>query len=234
MTGGIGNPDWQRRYVTSAVPILTATIADDTNRVTGIADSNGYEYLVVSTHDPGATTFKHIKVDWFQDQNATLQMGDTDWTIPPNSFNVVKVPVITRFYKIEIGPVGGASGNNTTLVVYGTNADQENLLTQNTAIPFIHAEPTIAAGATDTETATGIFGGNAMLMISDNGNNLWNASVQYYDWTTSAWATFWKGFGSFFGQTATQNIILPYAPIRVQTTNTDSAAHGFFIAVVTP
>lgn len=225
MTGGIGNPDWQRRYVTSAVPILTGTFLDDTNRVSGISDSNGYQYLLVSTNDPGATTYKHVKVDWFQDQGATLQMGTTDYTIQPNTFNVLKVPVITRWYKVEIGPVGGATGHNTTLVVYGTNADQENILTQNTAIPMAIASSSVAAGATMTTTVSGTFGGEVMLNMDDNVNNKWTAWMDYYDWSAAGWVTYWSTHGTDKGQAYTERIFLPYAPTRMNFRNDDTVSH---------
>lgn len=225
MTGGIGNPDWQRRYVTSAVPIASAIFADDTNRVTGILDSNGYQYLVVSETDPSGGTYRHIKVDWFQDQGATLQMGTTDWTVQPNAFIVVKVPVITRWYKIEVGPVGGTSGHNTTVVVYGTNADQENLLTQNTAIPMAAQNGSVAAGATETVIVSGTYGGEVMLSMDDNVNHTWTAWVEYYDWTTETWIQFWSAHGTDKGQAYTERIFLPYAPVRMNFRNDDTVAH---------
>lgn len=226
MTSGIGNPDWQRRYVTSAVPITTQIFADDTNRVTPIQDSNGYQYLLVSTSDPGASTYKHVKIDWFQDQAATLQMGDTDYTIPPNNFIVQKIPVITRWYKVEIGPVGGASGFNTTLVIYGTNADQDNILTQNTAIPL--AGQTIAAAAPNADNNVimgGIYGGEVMISMDDNVNNKWTAWLEYYDWTTSAFVQFWTAHGLDKGQAYSERLFLPYAPIRMHFRNDDTVNH---------
>lgn len=234
MTNGIGNPDWQRRYTVSAVPLLDLTYADSLNEVSGVVDSNGYQYLLVTTNATSSGAFLHVKVDWFRDAAATQQMGDTDWTLAPNAFTVIKVPVITRYFKLEIGPVGGVTGNTLEALVYGTNSDQENMMTQNTSYPLLHAEPTIAGANTDTEQMGGIFGGPVNLFISDNANNLWTASVQYYDWRDQTWTTFWRVYGSAVGQTITQQIYLPYAPIRIQITNNDTNPHSFFESLVGP
>jgi hypothetical protein len=226
VTGGIGNPDWQKRYVFSAVPILTEAYPDNTNSVSPIIDSNGYQYLIVTTNAPGSNVFAHVKVDWFQDQLATLQMGDTDWTIPPGTFIVVKVPIVTRFFKLEIGNVGGATGSTIQAVVYGTNADQDNLLTQNTAIPL--GGQTIAAatpGTTNSVIIAGMFGGEVMLTMDDNVNNKWTEWLEYYDWNTQTWIQFWTAHGLDKGQAYTERVFLPYAPIRMNCRNDDTVNH---------
>lgn len=225
MTSGIGNPDWQRRYTTSAVPLYTASYNDGIDSVSGILDSNGYQYLLITTNGAGSTVYARVKVDWFQDQNATLQMGSTTYTIPPGVFIVQKIPVATRFFKLEIGNVGGATGHTIQATIYGTNADQENILTQNTDTPFATQNNSVAAGATLTVIASGIFGGEVMMNIDDNVNNLWTAWVEYYNWSTQAWTQFWSAHGKDKGQGWTERIYLPYAPIRMNVRNDDTVAH---------
>lgn len=234
MTNGIGNPDWQRRYVTSAVPIFDLVYPDNVNGVSGVQDSNGYQYLVVSTSGFNSLVYAHVKVDWFQDQAATLAMGVTDWTIPPQSFIVTKVPVITRFYKVEIGPVGGTTGNNVTCVTYGTNLDQENLLTQNTAIPLGWGTPNVAAGATSTTILGGGFGGRVSVFVGQQTNNKWTAWLEYYDWTTQAWNKFWIMHGTDRGMSFRDDANLPYAPIRMNVRNDDTVAQGITWSVIAP
>jgi hypothetical protein len=234
VTNGIGNPDWQRRYVTSAVPLFTGSFADDAAHASGINDSNGYQYLQVSTNDAGASTFKFVQIIWWQDAAGTLEMGFTDWTIPPNTFEVIKVPVVTRYYMVQITPVGGASGTNTSVVIYGTNADQENLLTQNTATPLLFAQPAVAANGTFTQQMSGIFGGKVGLCMSHNTNNTWAGTIDYYDWNSQSWLTYWRIFGGSIGQSFNGDVYLPYAPIRVNLQNLDAAAHGMTCSLVAP
>lgn len=225
MTNGIGNPDWQRRYVTSAVPLVVSVFPDSGDFVTGINDSNGYQYLLLTETDPSGATYRRIKVDWFQDNAATLQMGSTTFTVPPNAFIVFKVPVVTRWYKVEVGPVGGTPGHNTTVTIYGTNADQENLLTQNTDQPLGSQNASVAAGATQTVIISGVFGGPAMITMDDNVNNKWTEWLEYYDWSTQTWIQFWSAHGTDKGQAWTEMVYLPYAPIRMNSRNDDTVAH---------
>lgn len=234
MGAQLGNPDWQRRYTTSMAPIATVTYNDNINSVSGLIDSNGFQYLLITTNAPNSLVFAHVKIDWFQDANATLQMGFTDYTLAPQAFIVQKIPVATRYFKIEIGPVGGTTGNTIQMVCYGTNADQENLLTQNTAIPIIGFSNSVASGATQTINTTGIFGGMASCHFSDDTNNLFNVSIDYYDWTTQLWRHFYLGFGASKGQAWTDNIVLPYAPIRANLTNTDTVARNLRCIVMAP
>lgn len=234
MTNGIGNPDWQRRYSFSAVPLLELTYSDSINSASGLIDSNGFQYLLITTNSNGSNTFDHVKVDWFQDANASIQQGDTDYTIAGQSFIVQKIPVVTRYFKLEVGPVGGTSGGSIVATVYGTNADQNDLLTQNTAIPFLEFSNTVGAGATTTVTGTGIFGGMATAHFSDDTNALFNVSLDYYNWTTQLWRHFYVAFGANKGQGWSDNVLLPYAPVRANLTNTDTAAHNLRVVLMTP
>jgi hypothetical protein len=225
VTSGIGNPDWQRRYVTSAAAIFALTYPDNINSVSGVQDSNGFQYFLVTTAGQSSNVYAHIQVNWFQDAAATMSLGTTDYTIPPLSFIVVKVPVITRYYTIAVGNVGGATGHNITVVIYGTNADQENLLTQNTAIPMGGQSVNAAVGATNSVIVAGIYGGEVMLTMDDNVNNKWTEWVEYYDWPTQTWIQFWTAHGTDKGQAYTERIYLPYAPIRINCRNDDTVVH---------
>ena len=234
MTNGIGNPDWQRRYNFSAVPLLELSYSDSFNGVSPLIDSNGFQYLLVTTSATGSNTFDHVKVDWFQDANASIQQGFTDYTISGQSFIVQKIPVVTRYFKLEIGPVGGTPGGNIVATIYGTNADQSDLLTQNTAVPFLEFSNTVGAGTTQTVTTTGMYGGLATVHFSDDTNAIFNVSLDYYNWTNQLWRHFYIGFGANRGQAWSDNIMLPLAPVRANLTNTDTAAHNLRVVIMTP
>lgn len=234
MTGGIGNPDWQRRYATSAAPLLGLNYPDNINSISAISDSNGFEYLILTINMGASTVYAHVKVDWYQDASGAVFMGTTDFTVPPGSFVAQKVPTMTRFYKVEIGNVGGATGHTINLAVYGTNADQENLLTQNTAVPQFQFNGNIGAGIVQTNLISGIFGGRVCVAINDETNNKWVAFMEYYDWTTQAWTLFWVARGADVGQSATIYPNLPYAPIRFNMDNIDVAIHAFDYSVIAP
>lgn len=216
------------------MPILGLQYSDSSNGISPVSDSNGYQYLLVTVNTGPSTAYMHASINWYQDSAGAVFMGSTDWVVPPASFIAQKIPVATRYYTMEMGPVGGGNGSSIGMTIYGTNADQENLLTQQTAQPMLFVGPTIAAGATDTETVSGIFGGSVQLSINDTANKLWSAKLQFYNWADQAFHSIWGGYGADLGQAWSGMVNLPYAPIRLLTTNTDTAAHQFFLAVVAP
>jgi len=234
MTNGIGNPDWQRRYDFSAAPLLGLIYPDNVNGVSPLSDANGYEYLILSTNSGSSSAISHVKVDWYQDLSGMTLLGDTDYTIPAQSFIVQKVPVMTRYYRVEIGPVGGTTGNNINLVVYGTNGDQENLLTQNTAIPLGRNAVLLGASVVSTTIIGGAFGGRVFVSVDQNVNNKWTAWLEYYDWTQQAWLQFWTIHGPDHGQSYSSDAVLPYAPCRINVRNDDTVSHTITWSVVGP
>lgn len=234
MTNGIGNPDWQRRYSFSAVPLLELTYPDSLNSISNLIDSNGFQYLLVTTNSSGSNTLDHVKIDWFQDANASIAQGHTDYTIAGQTFIVQKVPVVTRYFKLEIGPVGGASGGSIVATVYATNTDQENLLTQNTAQPLFWNSVTIGAGLIQTNIISGMFGGRVSVSINDNSNNKWVAWLEYYDWTTQTWNIFYLVRGADRGQSWTEFVNLPYTPCRINVFNGDTVGQLFTYSVIAP
>lgn len=234
MTTGIGNPDWQRRYTFSAAPILKLTYPDNINSASGLTDSSGFEYLLVTTNTVGSNTFDHVKIDWFQDVSGLIQLGVTDYTVSGQGFFVQKIPVMTRYFKLEIGPVGGVAGGSIIATIYGTNADQENLLTQNTSIPMLYINQTIGAGTILTQAVLGIDGGRAMVNVWDMVNNKWFLTIDYYDFTTQTYRPFYAVNGPDVGVAFRGDVILPYAPTRVNLNNLDVAANGFMLSIVAP
>lgn len=234
MTSGIGNPDWQRRYVSSAVPLLGLNYLDSGSSVSAVSDANGYQYLLVSTNSGSSQSYMHVLVNWYQDSGGTAYMGSTDWVIPPASFHVVKAPVITRYYTIELDNVGGTTGQTINVAVYGTNLDQENLLTQNTSIPLGNSRQSVNAGSTMTTALTSMFGGQVFVSLDQSSNNKWNMWLEYYDYTSKAWTQFEAWHGSDKGQSYSAIIVLPYAPVRMNVKNDDTVAQFITWAVIAP
>lgn len=234
MTTGIGNPDWQRRYNFSAVPLFSFSFTDTGAVATAVFDANGYEYIMVSVNTGSSVVFGHLVFTWSQDSAGAIPVDTHAFTFGPGSTQTIKLPVLTRYYFFNYTPSAGGTGQQVKGTIYGTNADQENLLTQNTDIPIIWANPSILAGATDTETYNATCGFGAVVMIDDGGNNLWTGTLQYYDFPTQSWKSFWRARGAAAGQTITQLVYLPYAPVRLQVTNNDTAVHTFILSMVGP
>jgi hypothetical protein len=234
VTNGIGNPDWQRRYVISATPLYAATFTDANTEISPTQDTNGFQYLMVSSNNGANTAYTHMQLNWYRDAAQTQFMIGTDWTIPPASSIVQRAPVMSRYYTLSTQSVGGATGGNINLVVYGTNADQENLLTQNTALPLGGDRTSIIAGATHTVIIGGIFGGRVSVNMDDDGNNKWTLYMEYYNWNIQGWVQFMTWHGTDKGQSFTGDVMLPYAPIRMNVRNDDTVAHFLTWSVIAP
>jgi hypothetical protein len=188
----------------------------------------------VTTNDPGATTYKRVFINWYQEKSLSTQMGTTDWTTQPGEFIVQKIPVVTRWYTFNTSPVGGATGHSTQITIYGTNADQENLLTQNTSQPQGHFSNVIGAGGNAMNIFGGTYGGEVMINVDDDTNNKWVAILKYYDWNTQAWTGFWFAHGLDKGQGWTERVFVPYAPIQITLINNDTVAHTLQATMVAP
>lgn len=234
MTSGIGNPDWQRRYNFSAVPLLSLTYNDIVNGNSGLQDSNGFPNLVITTQAGSSLVFSHVVVAWFQDSSGLVQIGTTDWTTPPQSQVSIKVPVAARYYTLSIGPVGGTTGHTIVATVYGTTSDEQNLLTQDTDIPLGHDNPTLGASAISTVMLAGIFGGRVYVSVDQNANNKWTSWLEYYDHSTQTWIQFWTIHGQDHGQSYNSDAVLPYAPVRINVRNDDTVSHVITWSVIAP
>src|SRR5487761_1660832 len=98
MALGQGNPDWQRRYTTSATPLFSGIFPDNTIRATSVQDSNGFEYLLVTVNTVGSVVYMNVGINWFRDAGTTQSLGTTNFTVPGGDFVVIKVPVVTRYW----------------------------------------------------------------------------------------------------------------------------------------
>lgn len=237
MTSGIGNPDWQRRYAFSAVPILSLTYNDNVNANSPLTDGNGFQYFLTTITMGSSTVFARVQFLWYQDANATQFLGTTDFVVGPNQFVVIKVPAMTRYFKLAVGNVGGTTGHTIGALIYGTNADQEDLLTQNTDVPLGSINATLGAHAAQTVTLPGMYAGRAMITANHSGNNLYTVWLEYYDWSTQTWIIYYNIHGTDHGMAFTEQVWLPYTPVRLNMRNDDTVAQvsqAYLITANTP
>lgn len=232
MTTGIGNPDWQRRYTFSAVPIYSSPFGVNGGFQGPTVDSNGYEYLIITAQMGVTTSFSHIFVVWYQDSAGTINIGGTDFMPVPSSSYSIKIPTAARYFRIQTQNAGGGTTGNMLILVYGTNADQVDTLTGATSVPIIYNNQTIGAGAIVTVAALATYGGEVMVSVDDNVNNKWTVWAEYYDWATAAWKQFWTAHGPDKGQSWNERIMIPYAPVRLNQRNDDTVSHSFYMAMV--
>lgn len=234
MTNGIGNPDWQRRYSASAVPLQSGQSIDSTQGAYPTTDANGYEYLMVIVDMNNTTSYQRITLYWSQDPASQQVLGNTIYVLGPGKTTARRVPVIGRYFQLGVSNVGGGNGAEIPIIIYGTNGGYGDLLEQNTAQPLLQKNLSIAAGATQVDTLSDTVGGRVNVCINDETNNVWLAFLQYYDYVAQNWVMFWVARGSDKGQSWNEFVNLPYAPCRLSVRNSDTTAHLFDYAVLGP
>lgn len=233
MTNGIGNPDWQRRYVFSAAPIQNLSINTAVQTFQVVTDANGYQYLLLSAATFSSTATTRVQVRWSVDSAGSTILGVTDFVILPNAFQVLKVPVMTRYYQIETTLVSASGSGTMSLIIYGTNADQDDLLTQSTAIPMAAINASLGANVSQQVVMGGMYGGRVFATFNHAGNNKWTGWFEYYDWSAQAWIIFYNVRGLDKGQSWSEQVWLPYAPVRCNMRNDDTVAQITQLYVIT-
>lgn len=232
MTSGVGNPDWQRRYVFSAQPIYTATVPPNVTTTSALQDANGFQNLIVDFNSIGTTAFINVEILWFQDAAGTISICNTEFFPVPNSNMSQKIPVMARYYKITTAFVSGAAGGSIKLAVFGTNSDNLQLLTQDNIDPFIYVNQSIGAGVNVTTAAGGMYGGLVRISLDQGVSNKWALEMDYFSPTAATWREFWSTYGSIQGIAFSGELRLPYAPVRLITSNLDTVAQTYIVSVI--
>jgi hypothetical protein len=232
VTTGIGNPDWQRRYTFSAVPLHSASYGVNGGFQGPVVDGNGFEYIIVTAQMGTTTSFTHIFIDWYQDSAGTIFIGGSDFMPVPTTSYSVKIPTATRYFRVRTQNAGGGTTGSALIVIYGTNADQVDTLTGATSVPIIYNNQSLGASAIVTVAANATYGGEVIVSVDDNVNNKWTAWAEYYDWSAAAWRQFWTAHGPDRGQSWTERIMIPYSPVRLNQRNDDTVAHTLIMAMV--
>lgn len=232
MTSGIGNPDWQRRYSFSAVPLYSASFAAAGTVTSPVVDANGYQYIMLTAQMSGTTSFTHIFVVWYQDSAGTIQIGGTDFMSVPGSSLTIKVPAAARYFRIQTVNVGGGNTGNFLILTYGSNADQDDTLTGQTSVPILYINASLGSGVIQQTTAAATFGGLATISVDQNFNTSWTAWAEYYDWSAAAWKQYVTWHGASKGQSFVDQVRLPYCPVRLNVRNDDTVARTMIASVV--
>lgn len=233
MTSGVGNPDWQRRYVFSAVPLYSALFSVSGTIVSPVIDANGFTYIILTSQAQGTTAFIHITVNWFQDSAGTILIGGTDFVTVPGAADSIKIPAAARYFKIQTTNVGGGTTGNTLILTYGSTADQYDVMTGVTSTPLVAISASLGSGVTSTAAFTHLLPGRVMVQFNHATNSNWLGFIEYYDWTTASWHIFYNAYGASKGQSWVEHIWLPFAPIRANVRNTDAAAQVTEMYVIT-
>jgi hypothetical protein len=233
VTSGIGNPDWQRRYTFSAVPLFSALFGLSGPVVSSPIDANGYPYIILTSRAAGTTAFIHVTVFWYQDSAGTILVSGTDFVTVPGADETIKMPAAARYFAIHTENVGGGTTGNTLILAYGTTADHHDMMTGITSQLIAAVNASIGAGVTSTVAFPNMLPGRVMVQFNHATNNLWQGWLEYYDRVAAAWTIFWNVHGTDVGMAYNTQVWLPFAPVRINVKNTDTVTQITQASVVT-
>jgi hypothetical protein len=233
MTTGIGNPDWQRRYAFSATPLFSSFFAVSGPIVSPVLDANGFPYIILTSKAGGTTAFIHFFINWYQDAAGTILLGGTDFVTVPGASETIKCPAMARYFTILTQNVGGGTTGTTLILVYGTVADQYDMMTGTTSVPLAAVNASLGAGVSQQVAFPHVLQGRVYATFNHGTNNNWLAFFDYYDFSATAWVTFYNVRGLDKGESWSEQLWLPSAPCRATVRNTDAAAQVTQMYVIT-
>lgn len=224
MVTGIGNPDWQRRYAFSAVPLYSANFSVNGSIASPIVDANGFPFIILTSQAAGTTAFIHITVDWYQDAAGTILIAGTDFVTVPGGTQTIKIPAAARYFKILTSNAGGGTTGTTLILAYGTSSDQYDMMTGTTSQLIASVNQSIGSGLQMVINFPYVLPGRVFASFNHGTNSNWLAFMEYYDWSAANWLFFYNVHGSDRGMGWSEQIWLPFAPVRATVRNTDAAA----------
>lgn len=224
MVNGVGNPDWQRRYVFSAAPLRTDTFSAAVQVVSPLLDNNGFQYLLHTVNSTGSTAFSSMQFSWYTDAAGTNLLTGTVVTVGPGFAQTFKIPCMTRYYKVNTTPVSASPTGTLITTTYGTNADQVAMLSEVIQNPMVSMSASLGASVSQNALMPSSLGGRVFVTVNHGGNNKWTAWLEYWDSSAQAYKIFYNMRGGDKGQSWGEHIWLPFAPIRVNMRNDDTVA----------
>lgn len=228
----IGYPDYNRQTHAASVDVLSFS-----QKLTGSVDSafvycGDFPYLDFSIRGGDIANWYTIEVLLFDDSAGANQTFDTTFVIYGSKVQAIQIPTIGKYVKFGVTPYHITDLNNTNIYVRGSMWPHHNSWQMQGAIPLIRTNPTLTAGSTNLQGTPVVAFGPATLHIEAVSNLSWHSDVTYFDNVLGSYQTFLRFQSAFNGQYVLERISLPAAPVRISTTNDDSASSNtFFISL---
>lgn len=226
-----GYPDYQRVSAQSGDVIWSDQMAIGGSWSSGVKDAHGYSYLDITVNDIGVSGYFWIQVAWELNSDGTGELSTYAFTPTPGGEQTLQVPVISRYFKVNGFYLSGTATDVTQVTVFGCNAIANPAINSQPGTPVMSYSKAIAGSTTDTVLGTTTIQGGATLSFCDTGGTAYELLVDFFSQLTGNWQTMLIYFGGQMGQSFSQHIGIPPAPLRVRTVNQDASAHSFILAL---
>lgn len=226
-----GYPDYQRVSAQAGDVIWSTTEPASPSWTSGVQDAHGYSYLNISVNALDTTAYAWIQVAWQLTSDGTGELSTYAFTPTPGGEQTLQVPVISRYFTVNSIYISGPATDVVSVIVFGCNAIANPGINSQPGTPVISYSKAIAAGVTDTTFGTTTIQGGATLSFTDTGGTKYELLIDFFNLSTGTWQTMLIYFGGQMGQSFSQHIGIPPAPLRVRTVNQDTVDHSFVLAL---
>lgn len=226
-----GYPDYQRVSAQSGDVIWSTTSNISPSWTSGVLDAHGYSYINISVNAIGTTGYQWIQIAWDLYGDGSVELSTYAFTPTPGGEQTLQVPVVSRYFTVNGNYITGTKTDATSVFVFGCNAIANPGINSQPGAPVINFSKPIAASTTDTIFGTTTIQGGATVSFVDTGGSSYELFIDFFNFATGGWQDMLIYFGSQMGQSFSQHVGIPPAPLRVRTVNLDTASHSFTLAL---
>lgn len=230
----IGYPDFGRHKQTQLLPVIELNqnvVAEYLGPVYYIGDT---PYMEIDWDCTGLSDHYFVQLIFSDDSAGVTGSGNSAVTTVPGYTGWIPYKSKGRYVQLEVQNKEATDTGNVIIYVRGADQPPGPYESQYQAVPLISSYTSgVAAGASEQVDATTTIPGPATLCFRQGNNNSWQGLLWYYDWDQTAWIRLAWLDGADYGQSATVQVNLPAAPVRVQMYNNDTVSRSLFFALTT-
>ena len=231
----IGYPDFGRQVQSQAPPLLSFNANVQGQTLSSIVYCGDKPYIDINWDCTGLNDHYLVQLSFSDDAAGNVFSGASSLVTVPLKTGWLSYKAKGQYVQLIINNVNNTDTGPIIVELRGDNWPAGPYDSQSQAVPLCILSQSVAASSTVTITGATTIPGPATFFCGQGTAFAWQAALEYYDWTTQAWTSIVE-LHSTDGDanTATAHRVnLPAAPVRIQITNSSTAAHTMHASVVT-
>lgn len=227
----IGFPDFGRQTKQAGVTQVTVFQVITTSFFSPAQFIGDYGLLDVQAYCVNLADFYRVTAFFYDDSAATQLIYSYNFVTVPGVNNGLQIPAPGQYVRMFIEAANGTDVNPFTLRAISTNQRHPNpWYAYNSVPPFIQ-NVLIGAGAVRTTSIGQLITGPVVLCATGEGSGTWHIYLDYFDFATKTWITFWRYDTGGNTNGIDLPINLPPAPVRVNMSNDGTGSHQFLYSI---
>lgn len=223
MAGLIGYRDWQRTATRTGEALVYVANSAASSYASPIFAVGNAETLLLALQ-PQGTSYYSGTIQFFQHADGTFPTVTSNFVFGAGTGDLVApISAVGPYCQITVSAGTGSASDSYLLVLVPTTntirpANLSSVVLANSGAG------TVGASTTVTTLASAIVPGPAMFNYWTSSPN-WSVTLQYLDGTGTWNQFYYQSYAVSQGDHA--EVGLPLAPVRMLTTNRDTASHSF-------